>query len=78
MKNIKIKFEGIDDWHRPIFKDINSKDRYGDVTCSKTGKPEDVINFYEYRTQLLEYFGTSFGCEPHGGLDKDIILEIIK
>ena len=30
-KIIKVDFEGIDFFNRPIFKDIKSKNRYGDV-----------------------------------------------
>lgn len=75
---INLKFEGIDDWFRPIFKDIDSRDRYGDVTCSKTGKPAVVIEYYKEHLDLLEYFGHSFGCEPNGGLDKGLILNIIE
>lgn len=64
---IDLKFEGIDDFHRAVFKDVNSRNRYGDCSCTKTGKPEDVIAFYRTNLDLLEYFGTSFGCEPNGG-----------
>lgn len=78
MTVINIKFEGIDDWHRAVFKDVNSRDRYGDVTCSKTGRPDVVIPYYKEHLDLLEYFGHSFGCEPNGGLDNSIILNIIE
>jgi len=76
IKNVHLKLEGVDDWFRPVFKDVNSSDRYGDVTCSKTGKPLDVIEYYKHNMEKLEYFGTSFGCEPEGGLNKDINLII--
>lgn len=78
MIHINVKFEGIDDWHRPIFKDIESRDRYGDVTCSKTGMPDVVIPYYKENIHLLEYFGNHFGCEPNGGLSNEIILNIIE
>jgi len=75
---IQLKFRGIDDFHRAVFKDINTAHYYGDCNCTKTGKPEDVINFYKDNIELLEYFGTSFNCEPNGGLNpkyKFIILD---
>lgn len=68
----ELKFEGIDDWNRPVFKEIDSKIRYGDVnklwTYEECGeKNEKVIDYYKNNIDALEYFGTSFNCEPHGG-----------
>lgn len=76
MKIINIKFEGIDDWHRPVFKSERNI-RYGDVNCTKTGKPDEVKEFYRKNIHLLEYFGKTFGCEPHGRLNENVALNII-
>lgn len=65
--HFNLKFRGVDDWHRPVFKDIDSSYYFGDTNCTKTGRPEDVIEFYKKNIDLLEYFGNKFGCEPHGG-----------
>ena len=73
---VNIKFEGIDDWHRPIFKS-EKNNRYGDVNCTKTGKPDEVKEFYRKNIYLLEYFGNRFGCEPNGGYIKGVELNII-
>lgn len=61
-KKIKIKFEGIDSWDRPIFKDIDSEERYGStgILCN-TKKEVEAITVFD-----LCYFGNSFGCEPMG------------
>jgi hypothetical protein len=76
-KIIYIKFRGIDDWHRAVFKDINSATYYGDCDANKTGKPEDVIEYYRNNINKLEYFGNSFNCEPNGGLNPNHQLEIL-
>lgn len=69
MKDLRLKFKGIDDWNRPVFMDDNGRyfgdtDHLFDYTASK----DDVLNFY--RDMLLNncicYFGQQFGCEPMG------------
>ena len=62
----KVKFVGIDNWSRPIFKDIVSKRYYGSTDnlfyCEAT-----ELEVLEYVADKdLSYFGTSFGCEPIG------------
>lgn len=79
MKIIKLKFRGVDDWNRPVFKDIESKDHFGS-TCTlfewDTPK-EDIIKHFKETQEPLEYFGPYFGCEPHGGIPKNLKLEIL-
>ena len=61
----ELKFEGIDNWNRPIFKDLNNN-RYGSV-CTLfrfTATYEDVIK--KLSVFNLSYFGKTFGCEPFG------------
>lgn len=60
-----VRFEGIDDWGRPVFKDVLSSQRYGsvDVLCYGAG-PEDVAR--KVSASDLTYFGDEFNCEPYG------------
>lgn len=74
---IQLTLAGVDDWHRPVFKDVNSRNYYGDVNCTTTGRPQTVIDYYKDNIDKLEYFGTKFNCEPNGGLNKSYKLEII-
>lgn len=63
MEKTKVKFEGIDSWNRPIFKDIESKKRFGSVDVLCTSKEEVLAKVTE---DDLCYFGNSFDCEPMG------------
>ena len=69
MKDLRLKFKGIDDWNRPVFMDDNSRyfgdtDHLFDYTASK----DDVLNFYRNMplNNCICYFGQQFGCEPMG------------
>ena len=59
-------YEGIDSFNRPVFKDENSRARYG-----STGKlfdycaSEDEVLLQVTEADLV-YFGNSFNCEPMG------------
>lgn len=62
---LELKFEGIDSWNRPVFKDRHNN-RYGSV---------DVLMEYDAEAHEVEdnvtaddllYFGSTFGCEPMG------------
>ena len=61
-----LKFEGIDDWNRPIFEQEETSLRFGsvDILFGGNDKPEDIIKKLE-GTEIV-YFGISFGCEPMG------------
>lgn len=77
-----LKFEGIDDWNRPVFKKTDSNIRLGDVnklwTYNELGKKnETLLNYYRENIDALEYFGRSFNCEPHGGKLKEHCLLVI-
>lgn len=74
---IKLKLAGVDDFHRAVFKDINSRNHYGDCNSRMTGKPETVIAYYKENIGDLEYFGLHFNCEPNGGTNDKIKFEII-
>lgn len=81
---INIKFEGIDDWNRPVFKCVDEK--YKSIRFGSTNKlfnwntPEkEIIDYFKSTTvDALEYFGHSFGCEPNGGILKGLVLNIIE
>jgi hypothetical protein len=75
---VNIKFEGVDDFHRPIFKEVKGNARFGDCNNPRTGKPEVIIAFYKNNINFLEYFGRNFNCEPNGGLDNNIQLKIVE
>jgi hypothetical protein len=62
----ELKFEGIDDWNRAIFKDQNNN-RFGNTSKLLSWK-----STYEQVRKMIsendiEYFGSTFGCEPEGG-----------
>lgn len=62
----QIKFEGIDSWNRPVFKDVNSKKRFGSVNTlfdDDATEEEVLAKITEFD---LRYFGTAFCCEPMG------------
>ncbi len=80
IKILRLKFRGIDSWNRPVFKDIDSNRYYGFTLklFSMCANEEEVINYAKNNLKDIEYFGTSFGCEPHGGnLSKHVIPELI-
>ncbi len=61
-ETIKIKFEGIDSFHRVIFRQIDSNNRFG--SCDKLYDSREGIKGIT-ESDLL-FFGTSFDCEPMG------------
>lgn len=80
---LNIKFKGIDDWNRPVFKSDNEKYKSLHFGSTNTLFPYDstedtVIN--NITVSELEFFGTKFNCEPHGGMNilPDLILNIVR
>ena len=66
MENKKeLKFEGIDDWNRPVFKDENNN-RFGntDILFAWGTTGEEVLEKID--ENMIYYFGSTFGCEPDG------------
>lgn len=76
-KDIFIKFRGIDDFNRPIFKDIKSPAHFGCVNKLYSGgtKPKEIIEYFKENSSSLLYFGNRFNCEPEG--TKSDILNFI-
>ena len=67
-KILQLKFVGIDDFNRPIFKDIEKKKFYGSTEklyCFNDDEKK-IISEINKNIYLLSYFGTSFNCEPLG------------
>jgi len=66
MKIEPVRFEGIDDFNRPIFKSIQFRNRFGSVNkLFDYGATEEEVLKTITEADLC-YFGTSFNCEPMG------------
>lgn len=79
-----IKFRGIDDWNRPVYKSINSAIYFGststlfpDPKLAPNNTTEEINNYFRANRDEIEYFGQSFDCEPHGGTSRNWIFNII-
>jgi hypothetical protein len=77
---VNIKLKGVDDWNRPVFKDVDSNHYYGSVTTlfGWDNPRQEIIDYFKANIDELEYFGVHFGCEPNGGINKNIILNIVE
>ena len=76
-ETVKVKFVGIDDWNRPIFKDIKSKTYYGSTHILFPYYESEDRVLEEITLIKLEYFGSSFNCEPHGGNPMNMTIVIV-
>ena len=80
---LQLKFRGIDDWNRPVFKSANDRYKslhFGSVTTlfNYDDSSEKVTEYFKNHLDELEYFGDHFGCEPHGGMPfKGLEFELI-
>lgn len=74
-----LKFRGIDDWNRPVFKDMDSSLHFGDVNklWGWEDDKKDIQEYYKNHPFSLEYFGDKFNCEPHGGKQDFFKFKII-
>lgn len=71
---IHLKFVGIDDWSRPVYRNIHNMHQFfGDVNNlfpDKKIAPNNTVKeiniFYRHNLENLCYFGNYFGCEPMG------------
>lgn len=72
-KEIHLRFIGIDDFSRPVYKSINlnSTIYFGSTKTlfSKQGKEEvkDINKYFRENLNEIELFGVHFNCEPEGG-----------
>lgn len=77
MEAMKIKYQGVDDWNRPVFMGSGLKSGKPIYFCDVEhlfdwGASEyDVYQFYNQLgvnvEKFLIYQGVEFGCEPQGG-----------
>lgn len=77
---IDIKFRGIDDFNRPVFKDVKSNQHFGSVDkLFSTDTPINEINdYFKENIYQLDLFGNKFNCEPMGGFSHEkYLLNII-
>ena len=78
MKEITIIFYAVDEWNRPVFKEVIKKENgeiagcpcyFGDVNkLFDYGAEKEVIDYYSDLNvnDYLLYFGSHFNCEPLG------------
>lgn len=66
MAKVKVKFEGIDSWNRPVFRNVDGVSRYGcvDILFHYDVTEEAVLQLINEKDLL--WFGNSFDCEPMG------------
>lgn len=74
VKTFNVKFVGIDDWGRPVFKIEDKKVYFGSTvtlfpnkSIAPNNTDEEISNYFRDNTDELELFGERFNCEPHGG-----------
>lgn len=84
-KVFDIKFRGVDDFHRPVYKVVDkaiyfgSTDiLWGDPAWLPSKTVEEANKFFKENPQRLELFGSSFNCEPHGGNSPNWEFNIIE
>jgi len=63
---IRVKYEGIDRFNRPVFKSTTSNERYGsiDILFYKFATLDEI--HADVKEKDLVYFGKSKDCEPIG------------
>ena len=77
-KVLKLKFYGIDNFNRPIFKNIEKKQFYGstDKLFNHNVDVNEVLKIVDEKD--LTYFGKSFNCEPLGiSINSEIEIEFV-
>lgn len=69
----RIKFAGIDDWNRPVFKSLDKKSHFYGCTYKLFqywAKESEVLRTVD--EDDLCYFGSRFNCEPYGTLVENL------
>lgn len=81
---IQVKYKGIDDWSRPIFKDISASNYFGSCnylfpnrTIAPRNADIEIVTFFRENIGELEFFGNRFNCEPMGGMPDNVELQIV-
>ena len=64
---VYVNYVGIDQWNRPIFKEIRRNNYYGatNVLFARDTDRCEVLRTIRSNVDLT-FFGSSFGCEPLG------------
>lgn len=75
-----LKFRGIDDWGRPVFKVIEKDYFVGstETLFPYNANPKEVVEYFKENKNELRLFGYSFGCEPDGAQlksDLDLVIQ---
>lgn len=90
MSILTLKFKGIDDYNRPVYKaktlnglPLTASRYYGSVytlfpdkSIAPNNTPAEINAYFREHIEELEYFGVTFNCEPNGGKHKLIKLII--
>ncbi|MBY7854403.1 hypothetical protein KW429_11905 [Vibrio fluvialis] len=63
---ISIQFVGIDSFNRPIFKSLTDNAFYGSTEKLFSLHASESEVLAKVSVSDLDYFGSSFGCEPMG------------
>lgn len=78
IRTFTIKFRGIDDWNRPVYKDVDKNLYFGSVNIlfpdkeiAPNNTPLEINAYFRNNIHQLELFGDKFNCEPHGGRAKN-------
>lgn len=76
----KVYFVGVDDWNRPVFREIGTRRFFCDTDnlVSYDAKESDVIDKYKaIGTDTICYKGSSFDAEPMGDpADVEILAKV--
>lgn len=69
MAKVKVYYAGVDEWNRPVFKEIAGKRYYCDVfhLFDYNAPEEEVLKWYASAgTSAICYKGSRFDSEPEG------------
>ena len=72
MKTKQVRFVNIDDWNRPVFKQIDAKLYYGSTEKLFPYEESEESVLKTVTAEDLTYFGEKFNCEPMGSQAGDI------
>jgi hypothetical protein len=63
---IRLKWVGVDNWNRPVWKAPDKREYYGSVNQLFSYEDTEETVLKKVSTYELCYFGNHFGCEPMG------------
>lgn len=77
MDKRQLVFEGLDDFNRPVFKQVGTNLRFGSTNKTFSGSDSNQHIQEMLSEEDIVYFGTKFGCEPDGTPIKPDRIELI-